>query len=170
MTDVNIWGDAKKDLDKSKNYVGLIPGNPRYDGFELMYIKDPSPDGIGGVLDETINNITLNNASRWISKARVDNAIHIRIPFDVKIWGIYLFLEDIDRFYTQNRTRTRNIELICGDSTIIGTQFNCKILGVREIFIYINNAPKHNYYKLVFKSEEPTVTYIYKLQLYVYND
>ena len=38
MTDVNIWGDAKKELDtyKSKNYVGYIPSNYENYGFNIF--------------------------------------------------------------------------------------------------------------------------------------
>ena len=167
---VNIWGDAKKELDKSKNYVGLIPENPRYDGFELMYIKDPFPDGIGGVLDENIYNITLNNSATWSSLASVYTAIDINIPYDVKIWGIYLN-GTIARFYT-NSNRTRNIELLYRDTELvrIDTQFPCNIIDVGQIFININNATKHKFYRIVFKSNIPIVTSLRKLQLYIYND
>ena len=37
MNDINIWGDAKKELDtyKSKNYVGYIPSNYINYGFKI---------------------------------------------------------------------------------------------------------------------------------------
>ena len=143
--------------------MGLIPENPQYSGFTLTYYKD-------GNQDETIYNITLNNSDTWSSLPSVYTAIDINIPYDVKIWGIYLN-GTIARFYT-NSNRTRNIELLYRDTELVrvDNQFPCNIIDGSQMFITIDNAPKHKFYKLVFKSGIPIVTSLRKLQLYIYND
>ena len=78
MTDVNIWGDGKKELDtyKSKNYVGYIPSNYENYGF-LIFVERNLCNGATYSAEEPYE-LDILGHSRY--------EFNIKCPDSVKMW------------------------------------------------------------------------------------
>ena len=78
MNNVNIWGDAKKELDtyKSKNYVGYIPSDYKNYGFKISASRFPCNRETQSV-EETVE-LYIDDFSRY--------EINITCPDSVKMW------------------------------------------------------------------------------------
>jgi len=97
MTDVNIWGDAKKELDtyKSKNYVGYIPSDYKNYGFKISASRFPCNRATQSV--EEPFELYIDDFSRY--------EINITCPDSVKLWKFsYKFTcsDDFRPFYRLN--------------------------------------------------------------------
>jgi hypothetical protein len=95
MTDVNIWGDAKKELYKNKNYVGYIPSDYKNYGFKISASRFPCNRATQSV-EETVE-LYIDDFSRY--------EINITCPDSVKLWKFsYKFTcsDDFRPFYRLN--------------------------------------------------------------------